>query len=63
MWESLKSKKFKAFLGGMLIILGGMITGKMEIAQGIIAMIPLILGYIGVQGAIDYGATMRGTKE
>lgn len=63
MWEALKSKKFKAFLGGLLIILGGMLTGKVGVSEGITAMIPLILAYIGVQGAIDLGAVWKGQKK
>ncbi|MHA1329996.1 MAG: hypothetical protein ACTSR2_02855 [Candidatus Hodarchaeales archaeon] len=48
-----KSKKFNAFLGGVLIALGSALTGQIEWGKAIIDIVILVLGYVGVEGAVD----------
>lgn len=52
--DKLKSRKFQAFLGGVLIALGSMLTGELSMMNGVMAVVVLVLGYMGIQGAVDY---------
>lgn len=53
MWEALKSKKFKAFLGGVLVALGSALAGKVGWDSAMISIVVLVLAYLGIQGALD----------
>ena len=53
MWEALKSKKFKAFLGGVLIALGSALAEKIGWNQAIISIVMLVMSYLGVETAVD----------
>jgi len=51
--NALKSKKFQAFLGGILIALGSALAGKLSWNQAIISIVVLVLGYLGIEGSVD----------
>ena len=62
MWEKLKSRKFQALIGGILIALGSALGEKIGFSQAIIAIVTLIIGYFGIEGAVDI-ARARGLKQ
>lgn len=59
-WEKLKSRKFQAFLGGILVAIGSMLTGELSVLNGVIAIVVLALGYMGIEGAVDYAKAKAG---
>jgi len=52
--DKLKSRKFLALVGGVLIAIGTALTGEIAWSQSINAIIILVVGYLGVEGAIDF---------
>jgi len=52
--RKLTSRKFLFTLGTVLIALGSALKGEIEFGQAIIAIVVAVLGYLGVEGAIDY---------
>ena len=57
--DALKSKKFQAFLGGVLIALGSALSGKLGWNQAIVSIVILVLGYLGIEGSVDIARAKR----
>lgn len=53
MFESLKSRKVKFTLGGILIAIGGYLEGTIAPGVAINTIVVLILAYVGVEGVAD----------
>ena len=52
--SKVKSRKFQLTLGALLSILGTALMGQIEWKEAITAIVTTVLGYIAVQGAVDY---------
>ena len=48
-----RSRKFLAFLGAVLIAIGGILTGEVTVLQGLIAIVTSAVVYMGAEGAVD----------
>ena len=53
MYKQLESKKFTAFIIGILTLIIAMLSNATTYAEAITQLIQLIMVYVGVQGAVD----------
>jgi hypothetical protein len=50
------SRKFLVTLGTVMVAAGGAISGQTEWGHALLAIVPVVLAYLGIQGAADVKA-------
>lgn len=52
--EKFKSRKFLAMIGAVLAAVGTALTGQVEWSTALTTILIAVMGYVGIEGAIDY---------
>jgi hypothetical protein len=55
----LSSRRFQAFLVGVLTPVGAMVSGSLDVRAGVAAVIAAVVAWLASEGAVDAAAALR----
>lgn len=61
-WQKLGSRKFLLTAGAFIVCVTMAANGEITWAQAIYTLVPLVLGYLGIEGALDIKALQTTAK-
>jgi len=59
LWQRLQSRKFLLIVAAIILIVTMALNGEITWAQAVYWLVPVVLGYLGVEGAADVASILK----